>query len=53
MFLLRSSHLQHGLRGDTIMNAYFLHLRIMKMRQVMNVQRNIEERSRNHCRRGK
>jgi len=35
------------------MNAYFLHLRIMKMRLVMNVQRNIEERSRSHCRRGK
>jgi len=25
----------------------------MKTRQVMHVQRNIKERSRNHCRRGK
>jgi len=28
------------------MTAYFLHLGIMKMRQVMYEQRNIEERSR-------
>jgi hypothetical protein len=35
------------------MNAYFLHLGIMKTRQIMYVQRNIQERSRNHCRRGK
>jgi len=36
-----------------ITNAYFLHLGIMKTRQVMYVQRNIEERSRNNFRRGK
>jgi len=35
------------------MNAYFLHLRIMETRQVTYVQRNIEECSRNHSRRGK
>jgi hypothetical protein len=32
------------------MNAYFLHLGIMKMRQDVSVQRNIERRYRSHCR---